>query len=107
MRKARMVGLIAGVLLISFSLTGCFPFAMGLLTPIPIQPWVSERMEDKYLHKNDHRTPIMPPIKEGSPPPLCEDPPDQAMVLRAMARVTRGVPYFYEEFRDNIQVVNE
>ncbi len=80
---------------------------MGLATPIPVPPWVTERMEEKYCWKNDFRTPIMPPIREGFPPPLCEDPPDEARILRAMPHVHRGVPYFYEEFRDNIQIVTE
>lgn len=83
------------------------PFSMGLFTPIPMPPWVTERMEEKYCHKNDFRTPIMPPILEGTDPPLCEDPPDDARVLRAMPRVARGVWYFYEEFRDDIQIVKE
>jgi hypothetical protein len=83
------------------------PFSMGPLTPIPVPPWVTERMEDKYAHKNDYRTTIMPPLREGFPPPICEDPPSEQEVLRAMPRVTRGVPFVYEEFRDDIQVVNE
>jgi hypothetical protein len=108
--------LIAGALLGSFGTTGCnlflgtviSPTGMGALgPPIPVPPWVTERMEDKYCWKNDHRTPIMPPIREGFPPPLCEDPPDEAMILRAMPRVTRGMPYIYEEHRDNIQIVTE
>lgn len=86
---------------------GCVPFSMGILTPVPVQPWVTERMEDKYCWKNDTRNPIMPPIKEGFPAPLCEDPPDNAMVLRAMQRVTRGIPYFYEEHRDEIDIRKE
>src|SRR5262249_23132142 len=49
--------------------------------------------------------PIMPPIREGVAPPTCEDPPDEATILRAMPHVTRGVPYVYEEFRDDIQFV--
>jgi len=64
-------------------------------------------MEEKYLHKNDYRTPVMPPIREGFPPPICEDPPDDAMVLRAMLHIPRGVPYVYEEFRDQIEVTKE
>jgi hypothetical protein len=64
-------------------------------------------MEEKYSFESDHRTPIMPPIREGYPPPLCEDPPDQATVLRALTKITRGIPYVYEEFRDDIQVVTE
>jgi hypothetical protein len=80
---------------------------MGIATPIPVPPWVTERMEEKYNHQNDFRTPILQPIREGFPPPLCEDPPDTAMVLRAMPHVTRGIPYFYEEFRDEISMVPE
>jgi hypothetical protein len=64
-------------------------------------------MEEKYCNKNDYRTPVMPPIREGFPPPLCEDPPDDAMVLRAMPHVTRGFPYVYEEHRDDIEIVKE
>jgi hypothetical protein len=87
--------------------TGCLPLSMGFLTPIPVQPWATERMEDKYCWKNDTRTPIMPPIREGFPAPLCEDPPDDAMIMRAMQRVTRGIPYFYEEHRDNMEIRKE
>ncbi len=107
MGKLRSLALWAGALLAPVAFTGCFPYSMGIFTPIPVPPWVTERMEEKYCWKNDFRTPIMPPIREGYPPPLCEDPPDEAMVLRAMPHVTRGIPYFYEEFRDDIQVVNE
>jgi hypothetical protein len=88
-------------------LSGCWPLSMGLFTPVPMPAWVTERMEERFCHKNDFRTPILPPIQEGYPPPLCEDPPDEARILRAMPHVARGVPYFYEEFRDNIQIVTE
>jgi hypothetical protein len=89
------------------TLAGCVPWTVIPYFPIPVQPWVTERMEEKYCYKNDYRTPIMPPIREGFPPPLCEDPPDQARILRAMIHVPRGVPYFYEQFRDDIQIVTE
>ena len=62
-------------------------------------------MEQKFNHKNDGRTPIMPPIRDGFPPPICEDAPSDAEVLRAMPRVPRGVPYVYETFRDDIVIV--
>lgn len=106
MGKLRTCALIAGAILAPM-IVGCFPYSMGFGTPIPVPPWVTERMEEKYVHKNDFRTPIMPPIRAGFPAPMCEDAPDEAMVLRAMPHVTRGVPYIYEEFRDDIQVVNE
>jgi hypothetical protein len=85
--------------------TGCNPLAMGLLTPIPVQPWVAERLDQKLAHKNDGRVPIMPPVAPGKPPPICEDPPSDAEVLRAMPRVPRGVPSVYETFRDDIVIV--
>ncbi len=106
MRKLRSVALLAGALL-GLTGTGCWPYSMGIFTPVPVPPWVTERMEEKYCYKNDHRTTIMPPIRPGFPPPLCEDPPGESEILRAMPHVTRGVPYFYEEFRDHIQIVTE
>ncbi len=84
---------------------GCNPLGAGFLTPVPVPPWVTERMEQKYAHKNDGRVPIMPPIRDGFPPPICEDPPSDQEVLRAMPRVPRGVPYVYETFRDDIVIV--
>jgi hypothetical protein len=107
MGKLRTCALLAGAALSLASLSGCYPFGMGFATPIPVSPWVTERMEEKYCHKNDFRTPVMPPIREGFPPPLCEDPPDEAMVLRAMEHVPRGMPFVFEEFRDNVEVVSE
>jgi hypothetical protein len=102
-RIRRLLLLVAA--LVSSQATGCNPMTMGLLTPIPVQPWVAERMDQKYNHKNDGRVPIMPPIRDGYPPPICEDPPSDAEILRAMPRVARGVPYIYEEFRDDIVIV--
>jgi hypothetical protein len=107
MSKARKSVLLAGAVLTLLAVSGCHPFSMGIFTPIPIPPWATERMEEKYCNKNDYRTSILPPIPPGSPMPLCEDPPDEAMILRAMPHVRRGVPYFYEEFRDDIEVVTE
>ena len=107
MGNTRTKVLMAGVVLAMAGLQGCYPFSMGGFTPVPVPPWVTERMEDKYCYKNDHRTTIMPPIREGFPPPLCEDPPSEAEILRAMPRIKRGVPYVCEEFRDNIQIVTE
>lgn len=106
MTRMRKAGLLLAAALIPM-VSGCSPLAMGFLTPVPMQPWVAERMEDKYMHKNDFRTPIMPPIREGFPPPVCEDPPTEREILRAMPRVLRGVPFILEEFRDDIRIVSE
>ena len=104
MFRIRRLLLLAAAVLPSVA-AGCNPFTMGLFTPIPVQPWVAERMDQKYNHRNDGRVPIMPPIRDGFPPPICEDPPTDGEILRAMPRVARGVPYIYEEFRDDIVIV--
>jgi hypothetical protein len=85
--------------------TGCNALGPAALFLIPTQPWVAERMNQKYQHTNDYRTPILGPIRDGYPAPLCEDPPSDGEVHRAMPRVARGVPYLYEEFRDEVQIV--
>ena len=74
---------------------------------MPIQPWVAERFDDKYQHPNDNRTPVLPPLRDGFPAPICEDAPTDLEVIRTMPRMTRGVPFVYEEFRDDIEIVPE
>jgi hypothetical protein len=107
MRKLRTLVLLAGAILAPLGVGGCYPLSMGIFTPIPVQPWVAERMEEKYCHKNDYRTPILPPILPGMPPPLCEDPPSEDEVIRTLPKKARGIPYVYEEFRDGYQIVSE
>ncbi len=80
-------------------------FTLGFLTPFPVQPWSRSGWSRNFNHKNEGRTPIMPPVRDGFPPPICEDAPSDAEVLRAMPRVPRGVPYIYETFRDDIVIV--
>ena len=87
----RKVVLLAGAVVTALGASGCQPFSMGIVTPVPMPPWVTERMEEKYCHKNDYRTTILPPIPDGAPPPICEDPPSIGEVLRAMPHVKRGV----------------
>jgi hypothetical protein len=94
---------LAGVAFAPSMLTGC---GMGLGTPIPIQPWAATQIEERFNNKNDHRVPILPPIPPGHRS-YCEDPPDQQEILRALPRVTRGIPYIYEEFRDDIEFTVE
>ncbi len=103
MRRLRLLLLAAMIPLA----TGCNPLALGYGTPVPVQPWTAEKIEDKYVHKNDFRTPIMPPIRDGFPPPVCEDMPTEREILRAMPRMARGVPYFYEQFRDDVRFARE
>jgi hypothetical protein len=96
----------AGIMLIPALFSGCSPFALGLGTPVPVQSWVADTIADRLENKNDHRVPVMPAIPPGHKP-MCEDPPDQREILRAMPRVTRGIPYVYEEFRDDVEFTVE
>src|SRR5262245_16503016 len=100
--------LAAAALVVSLTASGCLnPFGMGLGTPVPMQAWVPDYIEERLQHgKNDHRAPVLPPIPPGHRP-LCEDPPELAEILRAMKRVARGIPYIYEEFRDDINYTVE
>jgi hypothetical protein len=82
------------------------PLSMGLQTPIPLPPWVEERVTEKLKDKANKAVPVLPPIPPGHRP-LCEDSPDQAAILRALPRVTRGAPYIYEEFRDDFDFTVE
>jgi hypothetical protein len=94
----------AGLLLVLAS--GCVPSPFGIFTPIPVQPWVAQHIEERIVNQSDHRTPVLPPIPPGFRP-LCEDPPDRLTVLRAMPRITRGIPYIYEEHRDDYEITVE
>jgi hypothetical protein len=111
MAKMRMRVALLLVLVAWAGASGCYqlnPFLIGHAPiPIPVPPWVSERMEEKYAHRLLHRTPIMPPILPGQPLPVCEDPPSEEEIIRALPRVARGVPYLYEEFRDDFTFVTE
>jgi hypothetical protein len=107
MRIKRFGAVAFGTALLLSAVAGCIqPLSMGPLTPIPVQPWVADRIEEKLNNPQDNRTPILPPIPPGHRS-LCEDPPDRQEILRAMPRVTRGVPYIYEEFRDDIEFTVE
>jgi hypothetical protein len=85
-----------------FLMLACLPaiFAVGC-----VQPWVADRMNERYMTNNDYRAAILPPIPDGKPLPICEDPPSDREVLRALPKQVRGVPYIYEEFRDDYTIV--
>jgi len=104
--KRLRTALIMGVVLAPGLLAGCNPLSMGIFTPIPVQPWATERMEERHCIWTDANTPILPPIPPGYRP-ICEDVPDRRTILRAMPRVARGIPYVYEEFRDDIEFTVE
>ncbi len=95
-----------GVWCLPALLAGCSPVGMGFLTPIPVQPWMYERMNEKVCLANENYASILAPIPPGYRP-ICEDPPDRQAIMRALPRPTRGIPYIYEEFRDDVEFTVE
>jgi hypothetical protein len=60
---------------------------------VAIPPWAVERLDAKDRLKNDSRTPIRPPIREGYPAE-CDDEPDEALVLRrGLPPLPAGLPF--------------
>jgi len=89
MKALRSLVMTAGVLALPILTSGCInPLSMGIFTPVPMPPWVADRIEERLKYKNDYRTSVLPPIPAGFRP-LCEDPPDRAEILRTMPRIAR------------------
>jgi hypothetical protein len=67
--------------------------------------WATERMKEKECWKNDLRTPILPPIRDGEQQPACTKPPSERQILRALPALQQksGV----KTYRDNVEVVVE
>ena len=45
MKSLRTWLLAVGVALATLGTSGCNPFAMGIATPIPVQPWMADQLE--------------------------------------------------------------
>lgn len=43
---------------------------------------VRDMLDRLWLYWSEDTTPVQPPLQPGFPPPLCEDPPDEALILR-------------------------
>lgn len=76
----------------------------GVFLPIPVPPWVTERMDKNQGSEKEARTPVLPPLRGHLA--TCEEPPDEARILRAMPRQLR-LGGLYHEKRDNVQIVTE
>jgi len=86
---------------------GCVPLHALTLAAhtVPVPPWTADRLEEKFAARLKHRTAILPPIPPGTKPPACLDLPSEEEIIRALPKVTRGIPYLYEEFRDDFTIV--
>jgi hypothetical protein len=57
--------------------------------------------------QDKQNTPVLPPLKEGTVPPECKQPPARADIVRAISAVPHAVPGVYEVSRDKLQVDSE
>jgi hypothetical protein len=98
--------------LYKFAKDGQVPVAVapkGTATPAgygaaPAPPGVVPASEQQLTQKGAGM-PLVPPIRAGEPLPICEEPPSDAEVLRAMRRVVCEVPFCSETFRDDVVIV--
>jgi hypothetical protein len=78
--------------------------------PIPVSPFVQDRMEDNYVRRQRYsRVPILGPITPGAPT-VALDPPSDDEVMRALeaARpIKGGIPFLHEIQRNNVRIVVE
>jgi hypothetical protein len=73
---------------------------------IPTPNYQAPAISGSLSHKPPaHSTPILPAVQPGEKLPTVA-PPSEAEILRALKRTTT-IPYLYEEFRDNVQIVTE
>jgi hypothetical protein len=79
----------------------------GDLPIVAVPPWTAEPIEERLTHRFTPHTPIMPPLIPGQPVPTCDDPPSDEEVIRALPKLVRGMPFIYEEFRDDFTVIVE
>ena len=75
-------------------------------TPILSQiPYLGRRLFTAVGYEAQ-RTPILPALKHGENA-TCEQPPTQQEILAALPTLARGVPYVYEQYRDEIEFTVE
>ncbi len=78
--------------------------------PIPVSPWLQDRMEDNFWEKERYsRVAILGPITSGGPP-VALDPPSDDEIMRAMEKarpLEGGLPLMHEVQRNNVRIVKE
>lgn len=80
----------------------------GIATfPIPVSPFYQDRREDRFWeHERYERAPILGPITAGGAP-VALDPPSDDEIMRAMPTIEGGLPFLYEQHRNNVRIVKE
>jgi hypothetical protein len=106
---------VCALILLSLALTsGCATTVgpnMGIAAvPIPVSPWLQDRMEDNFWERERYdRLPILGPITAGGPA-MALDPPSEDEIIRALERarpIEGGIPLLHEVQRNNVRIVVE
>ena len=115
-RKTASAAVCVLALLSLVSATGCVSdigpaIDIGLLSiPLPVSPYVQDRLEDNFLEQERYRrVPIMGPITAGGPAVVLDPPSDDEIMraLEAARPIEGGLPLMHEMQRNNVRIVIE
>jgi len=81
----------------------------GTTPLIPVSPYYSELIEDRYIREERYeKVPILDQVEGEHAPLFCMDPPSDDEVMRAMPDETGGGwPFLAETSRNNVSIVVE
>jgi hypothetical protein len=113
--------LLVGIGLMTMTNSGCVLFAdfaqvawilgdfFGTTPLIPVSPYYSELIEDRYIREERYeKVPILDPVEGQHAPLFCMDPPSDDEVMRALPDETGGGWAFVAETtRNNVRIVVE
>jgi hypothetical protein len=75
--------------------------------PVPVSPYFQDRKEGRFWeHERYERVPVLGPITAGGPA-VALDPPSADEIMRALPRVSGGIPFLYEQSRNNVRIIVE
>lgn len=120
-RFSRRTITLAGVALLSVTMTGCelvsgfgsvlYAFSVFWETTplIPVDPLWSQKIEDEYWESERYnRVPVLDPVEGEFAPIICMDPPSPDQVYRALPdRGMGGYAFVAETNLNNIRIVVE
>ena len=107
-----LLALLAAVVILPLS--GCLATygpQFGLLgVPIPVSPYLQNKMEDEHYQRERYdRVPILGPLTAGGPRTAMDVPSDDE-VMRAFFKahpLKSGVPFLYDVSRNDVRIVKE
>lgn len=117
----KRVTMLIGVSLLMLNASGCVLYGgmehvafllgdfFGTTPLIPVSPYYSELIEDRYIREERYeKVPVLDAVEGQNAPLFCMDPPSQDEVMRALPDETGGgFPFVAETSRNNVRMVIE